>query len=56
MKLRLVEQTCGCSTVRGGQGLKACALLCLRHSGAECLPPPTTVHLYMNDCSATELP
>ena len=39
MKLRLMEQACGCSTVRGGQAFKVCARLCLWHSDGECLPP-----------------
>ena len=47
MKLRLMDQACGCSTVRGGQGLKVVvtyydkvrARCCHKHSGAECLSP-----------------
>ena len=38
MKLRLIEQACGCSTVRGGSGLKVRARLCLWYSVGECLP------------------
>ena len=44
---RLIEQACGCSTVRGGGGFKrqVRARLCRWHScGGECLPP-TTTHL-----------
>ena len=39
MKLRLIEQACGCSMVRGGGRLKVCAHLCLWHLSGECLPP-----------------
>ena len=42
MKLRLVEQACGCSTVRSEGRLKA--RLCRSHSVGECLPPGT-MHL-----------
>ena len=39
MKLRLVEQACGCSTVQGGGALKVRAcLVCLWHLGGEWLP------------------
>ena len=35
MQLRLIEQAYGCSTVRGGGGLKVCACLCRWHTGGE---------------------
>ena len=35
----LIEQACGCSTVRGGGGCTVRARLCRRHSCGECLPP-----------------
>ena len=34
MKLRLIEQACGCSVVRGGGGLKVHARWCLRNKVA----------------------
>ena len=43
MELRLIEQACGCSTVRWRrrrmQTRKVRARLCRWHSGGECLPP-----------------
>ena len=39
MQRRLIEQACGCSTVRGSGGLKVRACFCRWHSGGECLPP-----------------
>ena len=39
LDLRLIEQACGCSTVRGSGGLKVRACFCRWHSGGECLPP-----------------
>ena len=53
IKFRLMEeQACGCSTVRGGQGLKVRARrFCRRHSELRvCLPTPTR-HLHWL-CSA----
>jgi hypothetical protein len=38
-KLRPIEQACGCSTSRGGGGVKVRARLCRWHSGGECLSP-----------------
>ena len=35
LNLRLVEQACGCATVRGGGRLKVRARLCRWHSGVE---------------------
>ena len=49
IKLRLVEQACSSTTVRGGGGLKVHARVCLRHSDGGCLPPrPRTCTC--NDC------
>ena len=46
MKLRLMEQACdGCSTVRGGQGLKVRARLCLLALGCRLLAA-STKHLH----------
>ena len=49
VKLRLIEQACRCSMVRGGGGLKEVlhARLCRWHSSSgECLPPrPMHLHL-----------
>ena len=40
MQLRLTDQACSCSTVRGGGGgLKVRARLCLWHLSGECSPP-----------------
>ena len=42
MKLRLIEQACGCSVVRGGGGLKVHARLGLKLAAASwCLCLPT---------------
>ena len=38
MDLRLIEQACGCCTVRGGRALKVRARLCRWHSGG--MSPP----------------
>ena len=44
-KLRLIEQSCDCSIVRGAgvlevNGLEDGARLCRRHSGGDCFPQP----------------
>ena len=47
MKLRLIEQACECSTVRGGGGLKGCVLVsAARTLGVEsaCRQAPSTMH------------
>ena len=35
MKLRLIEQACGCSMMGGGDELKVYACLCLQHFGVK---------------------
>ena len=53
MNLRLMDQACGCSTVRGGQGLKVVvtyydkvrARCCHKHSGADRVLVAPTRHL-----------
>ena len=53
MKLRLMEQACdGCSTVRGGQGLKVRARLCFLALRGRVLAAPTR-HMH-GLCAATE--
>ena len=44
MKLRLIEQACRCSTVRGRGRLKVRARLCRWHYARECLPPGPVDH------------
>ena len=50
MKLRLVEQACGCSTVRDECRLQVRAPPCRRHSCGECLPlQPAACSLVCNE-------